>query len=429
MYSKAVAAGDDNTWALVVVPTRSVSRETAFSLRRLCQLKGVALELAITPDLLVKPARVRTIRVVTSACLAEALPLRSSQLSGVNLVLCEDLHLLDAKYELGVSILMHALQNQPVRFIGVTESLDDPSGLAQWLRVDAESLYCFRPSDRDQDLAITTKTFSIAHSAALFKAMIKPAHGVIISRPTGEAALVFVPSRFHCKMVAADLITQCAVQLNTNGFLGHNTSPEGLEPYTARLIDRSLVDLLHNGIGVYHDGVHKTDQKLIMQLFLEGALRVLIAPRETCWTIPVRAGTVIVMGTQYTRVGSDDDRQVVDYTPHEVMRMLGRAIRHGRAGQFHLFCQAEALDTFMRFINHGLTLESQLVDGEVLRTWLTARRRDGTIAGKQDAMDALAFSYLARRLRANPLYYDAIDSARDESLSRVLDSVWVVDPS
>ncbi|EJD53558.1 Sec63-domain-containing protein [Auricularia subglabra TFB-10046 SS5] len=422
----ATASGSD-ALGLVIVPSRSAAKEAMFSLRRLCHVKDLALELATSPDALTRRVHRRVIRVATSACLFAALPIRPVEFAALRVVLCDDLHLLDGKYELGVSMLMHAMQSQPVRILGLSESLDDPSGLARWLRVDDQSLYCFRPSDRDQALAISTKTFSIPHSAALFKAMAKPAHSVIISRPLDEATIIFVPSRFHCKAVAADLITQCAAQLNTNGFLGH-TSREGLEPYVARLVDQTLADPLYNGIGVYHDGVNKADQTLVLQLFLEGVVRVLVAPREACWTIPVRAGTAIVMGTQYTRVVEGDDKQVADYTPQEVMRMLGRAIRHGRAGQFHLFCQAEALDTFMRFINHGLTLESQLAGGDVLRNWMAGRRRDGSITGKQDAVDALSFTYLARRLRTNPAYYDAVDNARDDSLSRVVDAAWDMPP-
>ena len=362
--------------------------------------------------------------MVTASCLAAAIPFRAADWQELRIVFCDDLHLLDQQYELAVSMLMHVTQNRPVRYIGVSDSLDDPSGLADWLRVDRQSVHCFKPSDRDQDLSASTRTFSIPHSAALFKAMAKPLYGVIMARPPTATALVFVPSRYHCKVVGSDLITQCASQLNTNGFLGQHTTREALQPYVARLSDPSLAELIFNGIGVFHEGVNKADQTLMLQLYLENILRVLVAPRETCWSIPVRATSVVVMGTQYTRIGEGDDRQIVDYAPHDIVRMLGRAITHGQTGHFHLFCPAEALDTYMRFINHGLTLESRLLDGALLREWLMARRTDGSIAGKQDAMDALSFTLLARRLDTNPAYYDSSDVDRDEALSRILDGAW-----
>ena len=93
-----------------------------------------------------------------------------SSLFSLRLVLCESLELLDAVYELGVSLLLHATQPHPVRFIGLTSSLNDPADLAAWLNVDPLALHSFKPSDRDQALNVATLTFTIPQSAALFKA-------------------------------------------------------------------------------------------------------------------------------------------------------------------------------------------------------------------------------------------------------------------
>ncbi|KAH7105461.1 Sec63-domain-containing protein [Auriculariales sp. MPI-PUGE-AT-0066] len=416
--------------ALVVCPTRHAAKESLFILRRLCKAVGAAVEPAFTPDTLKQRRGPGSkVFVVTAACLAAALPFRAADWQDLRSVVCDDLHLLDAQYEMAVSFLMHATQNRPVRFLGIADSLDDPSGLADWLRVDRQSLHCFRPTDRDQALAINTRTFNIPFSAALFKAMAKPLFNAIMARPPDSTTLVFVPSRYHCVVVGSDLITQCASQLNTRGFLGQNTTREAVQPYAERLADRALVELLLSGIGVFHEGVSKSDQTLILQLYLEGVVRVLIAPREACWSVPVRASTVVAMGTQYTRVRDGGDRQVVDYGPQEVVRMLGKAIAHGQPGHFHLFCPAESLDTFMRFINQGLTLESRVQESDLVRNWLNAARGDGSIAGKQDAMDALSFTYLAKRLQINPAYYDSSEIERDDALSRILDNFWTADHS
>ncbi len=88
-------------------------------------------------------------------------------------------------------------------------------------------------------------------------------------------------------------------------------------------------------------------------------------PRDSCWSVPVRAGVVVVMGTQYIRVegqGEKADRQVREYSLPEIMYMQGRAVRHAQPGRFHLFCQAESKETLTRFLNEGLPLESGLLE-------------------------------------------------------------------
>lgn len=341
------------------------------------------------------------------------------------MVLCESLELLDAVYELGVSLLLHATQAYPVRFVGLSNSLSDPADFAAWLNVDPLALHSFRPSDRDQALSVLTQTFTIPQSAAFFKAMAKPAHSAIRAAP-GESAIVFVPSRSQCTPVALDLITQCALEAESaKGYLPDGVSVERLELYLARLHDYDgLRDFVTRGVGFFHEGIAKPDRLLMLELYAEGLVRVLIVPRDACWTLPVRAVTVVVMGTQYVYVPpGSDERQLRDYPLEEIVRMEGRAVRHHGAGRFHLFCQAEGKDTITRFLNDGLPLESRLLETDALRTWYTERRKDGTIRDKQAAVDVLSFTFLARRLVSNPAYYDARSTSVNELLSRIVDQL------
>ena len=75
----------------------------------------------------------------------------------------------------------------------------------------------------------------------------------------------------------------------------------------------------------------------------------------------------------------------------------------------------------MRFLNSGLPLESQLLDGEHLQSWYDDMRSRGEIRTKQDAADLLSFTFLARRLASNPVYYDASAGTVSEKLSRIVD--------
>lgn len=403
---------------------REVSRAMGFSIN------------FVTGSHVLAPATGKTIRITTPPHLLSDLSHRNitaPPLTGLRLVVCDSLEQLDPSYELAVSFLRHAAQTSPIRFIGISNSLNDPADLAAWLHVDPYALHSFRPRDRDQSLSIHTQTFTIPQSAALFKAMAKPAHAAIQSIP-GGSAIVFVPSRGQCRMVALDIITHCTLETEAEGgYLPHGASPDFLESVIERLQDRTLGDLLVKGVGVFHEGISKPDRRLILELYAEGIVRVLLVPRDSCWTVPVRASVVVVMGTQYYHVERNGaDRQLRDYDLQELIRMQGRAVRHGETGRFFLFCQAEDKDTYARFLEDGLPLESKLgtvggvgegnggEGGDELKRWYRQQRESGTIRNKLEAVQALSFTFLARRLVTNSAYYDA-QGMRDETLSRLVD--------
>ena len=426
LFRESLLNSPNDAWALVVVPRRSIGLDIRAELRLATGATDTSVDLAGPEHLFNIPSR-RTVRVVTASDLFSALARRTSlkqALSRLRLVLCENLELLDAVYELGVSLLLHTTQTYPVRFVGLSNSLNDPADLAAWLNVDPLALHSFRPSDRDQALSVATHTFTIPQSAALFKAMAKPAHSAIRGA-AGEPAIVFVPSRNQCVPVALDLITQCALEMLAQGYLPDDVSIERLERYLSRLQKYDgLKDFITRGIGFFHNGIAQPDRLLMLELYAEGLIRVLIVPRDACWTLPVRAVTVVVMGTQYVYVPpGSDERQLREYPLEEIVRMQSKAVRHNGAGRFYLLCQAEGKDTITRFLNDGLPLESKLLETETLRAWYKDRRKDGTISDKQQGVDVLSFTFLARRLVSNPAYYDARSIAVNELLSRIVDKL------
>ena len=367
--------------------------------------------------------RPKLIRLLTPEDLLENMtkPTWDRSLSTLRLVVLENLELLDAEYEMSVSFLFKSVQGRAIRQIGVSASLTDASDLAAWLRVPPPTLCCFRPRDREQDLKSSIQTFNIPHSASLIRAMAKPAHSAIVAADA-DPTIVFVPSRSQCQAVAADLIRQCANASKLQGYLPANLSLEDIDPYVSRLQDYSLADMFSHGIGIFHEGVSKSDRSLVIEMYRGGVLPVIVMPRDACWSFTERAGCVVVMGTQYVHVdGNSAEHHVRDYTIPEVARMQGRAVRHGHSGRFNLFCQAESKETLMRFLEDGLPLESTLHESGVLQEWLCAQWRNGLISDKQQAIDILSWTYLARRMSSNPMYYDAVPGAVDESLSRLVD--------
>ena len=462
LHRQAVTS-DPSKSCLVIVPRDSDARDTASALRVFGGPMAVHVNLhtSNTPNASSLVSRKgRSIDVVTPSALLSWLDAsnRTAELDSLSLVLCDNLELLNDDYELAVSLLRQMTQTKPVRYVGITASLNDTLDLAQWLNVQLDNLYDFRPSDRDQILSTTSQPFTLPLSSALFKAMIKPAHGALRTLPDDEAGIVFVPSRGQCKIIANDLITECAIEMNTRGFIGEDVSVDMLEARLGRLKDRSLMDIMMQGIGIITPGTQASDRLLTLELFADGILRVLVVPREMCWTLPVRASLVIALGTQYYQVGPSledanssktrerDDRVLKEYTVHELVRIQGLAIRHGKVGRFHLLCQSEQRDTYMRFLEEGLPLESSLLQSPTaslssststeegwtgspsLLAFIARRRASGSIRGKQDAMDMLSHTFLWRRMKSNPTFYDVAykdgENARHATLSRAVDKLF-----
>lgn len=452
---------DGNASVLVMHPHRILARRAADQFRNLFgDQMGLRVRLVSTAhemDELSKSSTTRTVVFATPLVLGRTGKSGKSlgnALDGVALIIAEDLHLLDPAYELALSRLcQQALESGSesgaTRIVGTSASLHDATGLAAWLGVKEASIYSFHPKDRPSMLQTNFQSFDFAHSIALLKTMVKPTYDRIKSTAISGPAIVFVPSRMQCLSTAADLITRSASEMDTEAFMG--APSQDLEPYLQNLRDGTLREPLMHGIGVYHEGMAQRDQLLILQLFEQGIIHVIIAPREACWSLPVRAHLVVIMGTQYVRLLSSAsaganananananavaDRKVTDYALTEVARMQSLAIRAGTPsspsppGECLVLCQADQVDYLCRMLTGGLPLESALLDDEceALLAPLLADIASDKVDTRSKAVEELSWTYLSRQLERNPSYYDCekpdgeYTSAR---LSRAVDAVF-----
>ncbi|THV08678.1 Sec63-domain-containing protein [Dendrothele bispora CBS 962.96] len=412
-----------STWVLFVAPRKSSAFEMLSDLQSVSGLVDVTVELGAVGNMFHRP-RNRTIRVASTTHLLRALSIRGPKLlDGLDLAICEGLDQMDASTELAISLLRYCTQCSPTRFVGISNSLNDATDLAEWLDVDQFSFHSFRPTDRGQSLRTSAQSFTVPQSAALFKVMAKPAHRIV---QESFSTIVFIPSRSQSQPIARDLLTQCALETQSDrGYLGLEHT-EDINFQLARLQDKSLVDFLSKGVGFFDGSITRDDRRLILRLFAEGIVRVLIVPREMCWSLPIRAATVVVMGTQYYQLASEgEERRLREYDLTELVRMQSRAIAQSSSGigEFHLFCQSESRDTYMRFLNEGLPLESSLLGSAELKQWYEERKRQGDFANKQDLVDALSFTFLAQRVVTNPAYYDCESTSRGKNLSWIADQL------
>lgn len=428
LQSKCLQESQYDGWCMVLLPNRRLISKYANELSSFINPMGITIEV-VTSSILFSSFSKKVVRLITPTILIQLMdqPQWTSALEALSMVVVENLELLDAELELSVSLLLHACQRLQTRFLGLSACLLDPTGLVNWLKISSSLLYAFQPKDREQDLRTLSQSFTLPYSAHLVKAMAKPAHTAIVSN-TNDSILIFVPSRQQCKAVANDLVTRCLMDLRMQGYRPNHVTDEHLAAYLHYLQDQSLVDLLNRGIGVFYDDMSRSDRALVLDMYEKGVVRVLILPRQACWSIPLRAGVVIAMGTQYVRLEGDKekaDRQVKDYSFADILRMQGLAVRHGQSGQFYLFCPAEKKDILARFMDEGLPLESTLHRSPTLANWIRSRWKRGIISenDKQQTMDVLSWTYLARRMADNPTYYDTLPGSLNESLSRLVDNI------
>ncbi|OCF34223.1 RNA helicase [Kwoniella heveanensis BCC8398] len=464
---------------LIVVPQHQAVLETVARLRSICPRgKNIDILPLFSSSEFGRLASPRgSIGVTTpyhlmdNGRIDETLSLRQ-----LGLVVLEDLHLLDEIYELCVAKILSFAKSVRTRIVGLTSSLDDPSTLASWIGLDRvtlpsdgeltadeepmqpPALYSFAPANRGNPISVSIKPFAIPHGPTLLRSMTKPTYDILKSVVGG--AIIFVPSRGACVSVATDLVKQSGTEMDLNGFL--STPRDHVEPLLQRLRDRSLYEPILHGIGYIHPNASPSDLALVLELFASGILRALIVPRTSCWTLPVKGDTVIVMGAQYAQTTAIPGRQmkggkeafertIINYSRKELVKMQGYAIRSaspsGEGGRMFVMCQAEQQVLISRVLSDGLPLESTLPDllqrhprqGRDARAEKTlkaifknrkapppqqANRPKVVDLRKRDMMDLLNWTYFVQRATKNPSYYDLLKGEEESLISRWIDTFF-----
>jgi antiviral helicase SLH1 len=438
-----------NATALVILPSKSAAQEAAARIQSVCpKSKPVKVHALFSVTDFERAASGSGTIAVTcpSALLALEPDFATSFFRHLSLAVFDDLHLLNEDYELAAARLLAIAKPNRARLVGLTSSLNDPTDLATWLGVEEVARFNFVPTDRGHPIITSVRPFSLPHSATLMKVMVKPTYDILKSCQAG--AIVFVPSRAACRTVAADLVTQSGNAMDLSGFL--KVPRADVEPLLQRVRDEELYEPLLHGIGYITANMAPSDMSLVLELFASGIVRALIAPREACWSLPVRSETVIVMAAQYIQM-HDGERRVVNYSRTELVKMQSFAITSAlplnassQGSRMYVLCQGEQKDTISRALNRGLPLESNLpallsrqatqsTQGALDRM-LKSRppppkpqlhRPRAADLRKRDMMDLLSWTYLALRVKSNPTYYDIYPGHEEEGVSRMIDE-WFV---
>ncbi|KAH0834659.1 putative RNA helicase [Lanmaoa asiatica] len=288
------------------------------------------------------------------------------------------------------------------RIVACGVSLANARDLGEWIGAPSHAIFNFSPSSRPLDMDIHLQSFTIPHYPSLMIAMSKPAYLAIVEHSPTRPVIVFVSSRRQCRMTVDDLLLHCTADNDPDRFL--NIDEADLQPHLDHVSDKGLVECLKHGIGYYHEALDKQDKVIVERLFESGAIQVLVASKDTAWSLPVASYMVIIMGVQFFE---GKEHRYVDYPVMDVLQMMGRACRprEDERSRCVLMCQQTRKDFYKKFLSEGLPIESHLPT-HLLHDYFLAEIAVKTIENKQDAMDILTWSYFYRRMTQNPNYYN-----------------------
>ncbi|KAM0747473.1 Sec63-domain-containing protein [Meredithblackwellia eburnea MCA 4105] len=306
-------------------------------------------------------------------------------------------------YEVVVSRTRYvaAQTENKTRVVAFGCSLANARDLGEWIGANTQTIFNFSPGARPLPMEVHIQSFNVPHFPSLMIQMAKPAYLAIIEHAEDRPVLCFVPSRKQCRMTASDILIYCTADQEESRFL--NIDAEELAPHLEHVSDADLRVTLASGIGFYHEALSKQDKRIVERLFDSGAIQVVVASKDTAWSIPLTAYMVIIMGVQ-TFEGKE--HRYVDYPFTDVLQMMGRACRptHDTSSRCILMCQSVRKDFFKKFLNEGLPIESHL--HLALHDHFNAEIVTKTIENKQDAVDWLTWTWMYRRLVANANYYN-----------------------
>ncbi|KAI3882646.1 hypothetical protein MKX03_000086 [Papaver bracteatum] len=327
----------------------------------------------------------------------------------VSLFVIDELHLIGGQgghiLEVIVSRMRYiASQSEnKIRIVALSTSLANAKDLGDWIGATSHGLFNFPPGVRHVPLEIHIQGVDIANFEARMQAMTKQTYTAIVQHArNGKTALVFVPTRKHARLTAADLMT-CS---NADGgerppFL--LKSEEELESFISKVTEPMLSATLRHGVGYLHEGLSSVDLEIVTRLFEAGWIQVCVASSSMSWGIPLSAHLVVVMGTQHY---DGRENTHTDYPVTDLLQMIGHAGRPllDDSGKCVILCHAPRKEYYKKFLYEAFPVESHLQ--HYLHDNLNAEVVSGVIENKQAAVDYITWTFMYRRLTQNPNYYN-----------------------
>ncbi|XP_075100776.1 DExH-box ATP-dependent RNA helicase DExH14 [Nicotiana tabacum] len=329
-----------------------------------------------------------------------------SYVTKVGLMILDEIHLLGADRGPILEVIVSRMRyissqtERSVRFVGLSTALANAHNLADWLGVDENGLFNFKPSVRPVPLEVHIQGYPGKFYCPRMNSMNKPAYAAICTHSPTKPVLIFVSSRRQTRLTALDLIQFAASDEHPRQFI--NMPEDALQMVLSQITDQNLKHTLQFGIGLHHAGLNDKDRSLVEELFANNKIQVLVCTSTLAWGVNLPAHLVIIKGTEYY---DGKAKRYVDFPITDILQMMGRAGRpqYDQHGKAVILVHEPKKSFYKKFLYEPFPVESSL--REQLHDHINAEIVTGTICHKEDAVHYLTWTYLFRRLMVNPAYY------------------------
>ena len=338
----------------------------------------------------------------------------------VSLIIIDEIHMLGQDRGPILEVIVSRMRyiasqlNTVCRIIGLSTSLANPLDLADWLGIEKNGLYNFKPSIRPIPLEAHISGFPGRHYCPRMATMNRPTYLAILEHSPYKPVLIFVSSRRQTRLTALELINLAVASDNPPQF--NQMSSEESEEISKLVSDDTLRQTLKFGIGMHHAGLSPADRTLTEELFRHQKIQILVTTSTLAWGVNLPAHLVVIKGTEYFEA---KEKRYVDFPITDVMQMMGRAGRpqFDDRGVAVILVHEPRKNFYRKFLYEPFPVESSLLN--CLHDHLNAEIVSGMISCKQDCMDYLTWTFLYRRILQNPSYY-GINSLKGKSLEYFL---------
>ena len=330
----------------------------------------------------------------------------------------DEIHLLGADRGPVLEVLVSRMRyiaaatGTPLRVVGLSTALANAGEVGAWLGVPVPTgLFNFRPSVRPVPLEVHIQGYPGQAYCPRMAAMNKPTYGAIKAHSPHKPSLVFVSSRRQTRLTALELLALAAADDSAAKpqFLGDGVTLQEAASWGAQAVDPALAHCLPHGVAMHHAGLPDGDRQLVEALFSGQKVRVLVCTATLAWGVNLPAHLVVVKGTEYYDGAA---RRYVDFPITDVLQMMGRAGRpqFDTSGCAVILAHEPKKAFYKKFLYEPFPVESSLHLPGVLADHLNAEVAAGTVTSIQDGLDFLSWSYLFRRVPANPSFYGCAGS-------------------
>uniref|UniRef100_A0A7S1KPB1 RNA helicase n=1 Tax=Percolomonas cosmopolitus TaxID=63605 RepID=A0A7S1KPB1_9EUKA len=287
------------------------------------------------------------------------------------------------------------------RIIGLSTSVADAQELGEWLgaSIKKETLFNFAPDTRPVRLNVTIQGFQTYNYQGRILSMYKSTYAALKDNASNNS-VVFVGSAQSARTMAVEFASSVSSELNPRLFL--HISEEELEESTQDIENSVLRHTLKYGVGFIFEGMAAEDRAIVEGLYNAKAFSIMVCHYKLCWGVTLKSKCVVLMGTQhYDAV----EHRHVNYSITDLVQMVGIASPRGETdAQCHILCHAPKKEYYKKFLLNPYPVESHL--DHFLADHFNAEIVNGTIKSMQQCIDYLTWTFLYRRIRKNPNYYN-----------------------